>query len=301
MQTQKEGLAMALRSMTGFGSSRMERDGVTAAWELRSVNSRFLDIKWMLPHSVRGMEPRLEKVVRSYAQRGRIEASLSIVGGALSGVSFDALQAGAMLDAVAGLAASRGDAFAPDYARLIAVPSLWGQDRAESGGALGELLESSLEAALTEWNASRAEEGRALAADLSERFARIGGWVESVDERAPAIKQGRLTQVRERLAAVLAGLGGELEEVRFLQEAVILADKLDVSEELTRLRAHLARLAAILENGTDAGKKLDFTLQECFREVNTCGNKIQDAQVSAIIVDCKNELEKCREQVQNLE
>ena len=292
---------MALRSMTGFGGSRMERGGVTAAWELRSVNNRFLDIKWMLPHTVRGMEPRLEKLVRAHAQRGRLEASLSMQGGDLSGVSFDAPQAGAMLDAVAALAASRGDAFAPDYVQLLKIPALWGQERAESGGALGDLLEESLEAALIEWNASREEEGRALAADLAQRFARIGLWVGSVEERAPAIKQARLAQVRERLAAMLAALGGELEESRFLQEAVIMADKLDVTEELTRLRAHLARLAAILENGTDAGKKLDFTLQECFREVNTCGNKIQDARVSAIIVDCKNELEKCREQVQNLE
>ena len=107
--------------------------------------------------------------------------------------------------------------------------------------------------------------------------------------------------LRERLSEALAAVNGELEEGRFLQEVVILADKLDVSEELTRLHAHLERLRALLDLGTDAGRRLDFTLQECFREIATCGNKIQDAQTSRLVVDFKNELEKCREQVQNLE
>ena len=107
--------------------------------------------------------------------------------------------------------------------------------------------------------------------------------------------------LRERLSEALSAVSGELEEGRFLQEVVILADKLDVSEELTRLHAHLERLRALLDIGADAGRRLDFTLQECFREIATCGNKIQDAQTSRLVVDFKNELEKCREQVQNLE
>ena len=126
-------------------------------------------------------------------------------------------------------------------------------------------------------------------------------WVAAIEERAPAIKSARFEQVRERLTDMLNNLGGELDEGRFLQEMVIMADKLDVTEELTRLHSHLLRLASLMESGEDAGRKLDFTLQESFREINTCGNKIQDAQVSRIVVDCKNELEKCREQVQNLE
>ena len=101
--------------------------------------------------------------------------------------------------------------------------------------------------------------------------------------------------------AIRIAVNGELEESRFLQEMVVLSDKLDVSEELTRLHAHLERLRDLLEIGTDAGRRLDFTLQECFREIATCGNKIQDAQTSRLVVDFKNELEKCREQVQNLE
>ena len=103
------------------------------------------------------------------------------------------------------------------------------------------------------------------------------------------------------MSDLLEAHGANLEEGRFLQEITIMADKLDVSEELTRLKAHMERLREILAQGGDAGRRLDFTIQECFREINTCGNKIQDSQISRIIVDFKNELEKCREQVQNIE
>jgi uncharacterized protein (TIGR00255 family) len=126
-------------------------------------------------------------------------------------------------------------------------------------------------------------------------------WLARIEERAPTIKEERQQQVRERLNENLQALNTELDESRFLLEVAILCDKLDVSEELTRLRTHLERLRELLDAGSDAGRRLDFTLQECFREISTCGNKAQDVQLSRLVVDFKNELEKCREQVQNLE
>ena len=160
-----------------------------------------------------------------------------------------------------------------------------------------ERLEEGLIAALEDWNESRETEGAALARDMTSRIAQMEEWVSRIDERAPEIKEERFAVLRERLSEALAAVNGELEEGRFLQEMVVLSDKLDVSEELTRLHAHLERLRDLLEIGTDAGRRLDFTLQECFREIATCGNKIQDAQTSRLVVDFKNELEKCREQV----
>ena len=144
-------------------------------------------------------------------------------------------------------------------------------------------------------------EAKALEKDLLTRILRIEEWVERIRERAPDIKEDRFTQVRERLSELLDRHGQELDENRFIQEIALMADKLDVSEELTRLAVHLDRLRDLLSAGKDAGRKLDFTMQECFREITTCGNKIQDVQVSRLVVDVKNELEKCREQVQNVE
>ena len=290
-------------SMTGFGRCITEDEKFIQQWEIRSVNSRHLDLKWRLPMSVRSLETQLEKVVRRFAQRGRVEISLSLkrVGGVLVAADFDAQQAAAMLDELAGFAQSRNDSFAPDYNVLLGLPMLWGDNSAEADEELRARLEEGLTMALHDWNEARAYEGRALTTDLHSRILRMEEWLARIEERAPAVKEERRQQVRERLHESLQGLDTELDESRFLQEIVILCDKLDVSEELTRLRAHLERLRELLDAAADAGRRLDFTLQECFREISTCGNKAQDVQLSRLVVDYKNELEKCREQVQNLE
>ncbi len=287
--------------MTGFGRFQQDNGDVVQTWEIRSVNSRFLDLKWKLPPQARNMEARFEKIVRRFASRGRVEISLNLQFSGVSRVSFDAAQASAMLDAVKAFASSRGDIFDVDYMALMQLSPLWTSGGEEDDEALFDTLSAGLEGALADWNEARETEAVALSRDLEARFSRMAEWISAIEERAPEVKAARFEQVRERLTDMLNSLGGELEENRFLQEVVILADKLDVTEELIRLHSHLVRLASLMESGEDAGRKLDFTLQESFREINTCGNKIQDAQVSRIVVDCKNELEKCREQVQNLE
>lgn len=304
-----------LKSMTGFGRSLTENGDWTQTWEVRSVNSRFLDIKWRLPSSVRGMEQRLERVLRKFAERGRVEVTLSLRRDLNEApVRFNAAHASSMLDALHELADQRGEVFDPDYNALLSLPGLWvaadedSEEQEEQDEQ--EALEAGLVTALEDWNESRATEAEALARDLSSRILRLEEWVEHIATRAPEIREERFTLMRERLNEALSnalrGLlrgeaSGEMEETRFLQEMVVLADKLDVSEELTRLSAHLDRMRELIAAGMDAGKRLDFTLQECFREINTCGNKVQDSQISRLVVDFKNELEKCREQVQNLE
>ncbi len=293
-----------LRSMTGFGRCVVEDTDWTQTWEIRSVNNHHLDLKWKLPSQARGLESRFERVVRRFAGRGRMEISLLLQerSSTFSRIRFDEVQASAMLDAVAALADRHGDSFEPDYNVLFTVPALWERESDETDEDMDSRLEEGLITALEDWNESRETEGAALARDLEARISQMEDWLERLDERAPEIKEERFAVLRERLNDALAAAGSpEIEEGRFLQEMVIVADRLDVSEELTRLHAHLERLRDLLGMGVDAGRRLDFTLQECFREIATCGNKIQDAQVSRLVVDFKNELEKCREQVQNLE
>lgn len=291
-----------LRSMTGFGRRTAETSGFVQEWEIRSVNGRHLDVKWRLPSAVRGMEARLERVVRSFALRGRVDIGLILKdAGESADRRFDAERAGAMLDAVRDLAAARGERFVPDCNILLQIPSLWAEADDAAGDEILPDLERGLELALADWNDARAREGRILGADLRERVLRMRGWMETVAAHAPEIREERVAALRGRVSEALAQAGQDLDENRFLQEIVLLADKLDVSEELTRLAAHLDRMLELLDDGADAGRRLDFTLQECFREINTCGNKIPDVRLSRIVVDFKNELEKCREQVQNLE
>lgn len=292
-----------LRSMTGFGRCFVENARVGQQWEIKSVNGRYLDLKWRLPPIARYLEPVLEKTVRRHAARGRVEISLSLqfAPGQAPKPAFDMQQAGAMLDAVARLADTRGDTYTPDYTPFLSLGSLWSEPGVDEVDDLGRMLEQGLALALEDWNESRVSEGKQLALDLESRVARMLEWTAVLAEAAPRVREERVQLLRERLGETLAGLGHELEDDRFLQEIVILADKLDVSEELTRLGAHLERIQQLLRDGHDTGRKLDFTLQECFREINTCGNKAQDAELSRIVVDFKNELEKCREQAQNLE
>lgn len=292
-----------LKSMTGYGRCTHEGDGFTMTWEIRSVNSRHLDLKWRLPMLARSLETRFEKTVRKFGQRGRVEITLNlqIQRAELQAVAFNTAQASAMLDELAKFAGERGDDFAPDYTRMLGMSFLWEDSNNEPEKEFANKLVEGLELALTDWNKARATEAAALSADMLERTERMRGWVATIKERSPQIKEERFATLRDRITEVLARVESELEEQRFLQEITVLSDKLDVSEEITRLNAHIERFDELINGGGEAGKRLDFTLQECFREVNTCGNKIQDQQVARLIVDFKNELEKCREQVQNLE
>lgn len=293
-----------LRSMTGFGRCFLEDDHLTQMWEVRSVNGRFLDIRWRLPVEVRAFESALEKFVKRHASRGRLEITLSLkmAKNILHETQFDEDRANMMLNTLEDFAEQRGTIFTPDYNRLLGLSILWmGNENEEPDKEILHLLENGLCLALNDWNESREQEAKLLAKDLATRFSRVEEWIGSIASSAPFIKESRFTTVRERLNETLAKLDQELDDARFLQEIILIADKLDVSEELTRLNAHMSRLQELLSSEGDAGKKLDFTLQEAFREVSTCGNKIQDIQMSHLVVDLKTELEKCREQVQNIE
>ncbi len=292
-----------LRSMTGFGRSLVEDVDFVQQWEVRSVNGKHLDIRWHMPNSLRSLQAKLEKCARTSALRGRVDIRLVLQFGANAerSVYFDMAQANAMLNALHELAKTRHDSYQPDYNALLSMSMLWGGNEEAQEENLGDRLEDGLRLALEDWNESRTTEGTALALDMQARLMRMEAWADVIEERVPSLKEDKLNIVRERIGEILAAHDTDLEEGRFLQEMVTLADKLDVSEEITRLRSHLQRLSELLAQGKDVGRKLDFTLQECFREINTCGNKIPDVQLSRLVVDLKNELEKCREQAQNIE
>jgi uncharacterized protein (TIGR00255 family) len=289
-------------SMTGFGRFETREPKWSHVFEVKSVNGRFLDVKWRVPAPLRGLEPAFERLVRAKASRGRVEVSLDldVHSPEALGLSLDLVQVQAMLGEIERLAKRLGVAYGPDLNRLLSMPSLW-RDQSRADPDLAASLTRGLEAALDDWRASRAAEGERLAADLTARITTLAALAARIGERGPMVLAEKREALRQRIAEALAQAGAQYSEERMLQEAALLADRLDVSEELTRLAAHLARLSQVLFAGEDAGKRLDFLIQELFREINTCGNKAQDAQTGALVVDFKTELERCREQVQNLE
>lgn len=290
-------------SMTGFGRHETQAEAWTHVWEIKSVNGRYLDVKWRMPAFLRSLENGWEKIVRTYASRGRVDVSLNleVLDAGVMGVSFNETMARAMFDEMEKLASSQGRTFEPDYNRVLSMSSLWRDTASEPDPGLAESLANGLEAALKDWVDSRAVEGKAMATDLAERLDTLRDLARRVGERIPDVLEAKKATLRQRIADMLASAGAEYSEDRMLQEVAFLTDKLDVSEELTRLDAHLERLGEVLGSKGDVGKKLDFLVQETFREINTCGNKAQDTDVSRLVVDFKAELERCREQVQNIE
>jgi len=290
-------------SMTGFGRVETLGEDFSHVWEIKSVNNRFLDVKWRMPSVLRSLEAKFDKLLRKRASRGRVDISLSVEtrSAALLGVSLNTAQAGAMLDQLRALAAAQSVAFVPDMNRLMSASNLWRDDSAEPDPKLAASLEQGFLKAVEDWNASRRVEGGELARDLTTRFARLRELAAAVGERVPVVLKDKQAATAERLNGLVAQAGMTFTEERLAQEVAVLADRLDVTEELTRLAAHLDRLDEAVAADGEAGKRLDFLIQEAFREINTCGNKAQDVEVSRLTVEFKVELEKCREQVQNIE
>lgn len=292
-----------VKSMTGFGRAEKATPAWTVTWEVKSVNSRFLDTKWRAPTLLRSLEGDWEKILRGVAARGRVElyCNVRFARAGDMAVTFNEAQAGAMLDRLTEFARTRRLDFVPDLNRLLTSPVLWQEPMEEPDAALAADVAEALSAALAAWDRTRGQEGASLEADLRSRLGTLGELRDRIAERAPALTGEKMTALRERLGQLMNGTGLVAAEDRLLQEAALAADRLDVSEELMRLATHLDRIAQVLGKQGEIGKRLDFLCQEAFREINTCGNKCQDADVSRLTVDFKAELEKCREQVQNIE
>ncbi|MGX9366192.1 YicC/YloC family endoribonuclease [Desulfoplanes sp. PS50] len=289
------------KSMTGYGSSTIRTDHWSINWEIKSVNGKFLDLKWKIPQTMYSFVAGWEKTIRSYAARGRVELFLKIqiTDPDRLGLELDATMLEAMLSQLDTVASRHGHCFTPDYNVFLSMPSLWRDSGATPDPRFIEDLQTGLVDALDDWNQCRKQEGRALLDDLLARIEILKSIVLELHDASKEVVQNRFILVQERINQLLEQV--QVDESRMLQELAILADKLDVSEELTRLDAHLASIEKVLAQGGEMGRKLDFLLQECFREINTCANKIQKHEIGARTVTFKAELEKCREQVQNLE
>ncbi|MFP4070943.1 MAG: YicC/YloC family endoribonuclease [Desulfovibrionales bacterium] len=291
------------KSMTGYGSAEAQDERWTQIWEIRSVNGKQLSIRWKLPSFLFPQQAEWERLLRTRAGRGRVDVSLTLSANTAEdlGLELNRPLALAMFDRLRSLAAETGESFHPDFNRLLPIQSLWGESMQRPDETLLETLARGLEKALADWDESRIREGDALTVDLGSRVAVLFSSLERLRTLAPRVKEERFATVQERITELLDQAGADLDQSRMLHEVAFLSDKLDVSEEITRLQSHLEQIKALLCEPGECGRRLDFLLQECFREINTCGNKIQDLEASRIVVDFKVELEKCREQVQNLE
>jgi uncharacterized protein (TIGR00255 family) len=290
-----------IRSMTGFGAGRGAAGGEEVEVEARSVNHKFIEVKVRLPRELAALEHEATRAVKERLARGGVDVAVrrTAAGGTLA-PRVDTALAEAYARAFRevrdrlGLA---GDVALGDVLAADGVVRL--DEREVDVAAVRAALAAALGRALDALVAMRAAEGEALARDLEARLATIEGLAARVSELSPRAVEQHRTRLAERVADLARGV--KLDPGRLEQEVALFADRTDVAEETTRLASHLAQARALLASGDPAGRKLDFLVQEMHREANTIGSKSQTAEISTLVVALKAEIERMREQVQNVE
>lgn len=293
---------MTVRSMTGFGRAEIEYAGARWSAEIRCINNRFLDAKIKLPHGDQALEDRLRKRLGQFFQRGRVDLTICRCGEENNGIQVrvNTELARQYWHALRQVAVSLDFDEQPSLAQICALPDVLTRQQAVfDAEELWPVIAGMVDQAMADCEAMRLREGAALTADLGERLRHFAGVVDAIEAKIPILLQNRQEQLRQRLDKLLAGV--QLDPMRLAQEVAILADKSDVSEEIVRLRSHLRQFSAFLEESAAVGRKLDFLVQELLREVNTLASKIADAAIAQSTVELKSELEKIREQIQNIE
>lgn len=290
-----------MKSMTGFGRATAALGGDTLTVQVSSVNRKALDLTVALPEEWEGLEPAIGESVRRFASRGKvhvdIELSRTLSGGE---VVWDEDAIEAVLNRLDDLAAKRGVPFAPTTDLLWQIANSL-RTRAgfpEIETARPVVLQA-LEEALRAFAAMRAREGEALLVDLLARTEQLRRHTEVIATRAPQVAPAYRELLLKRLRD--AGLELDLQDERVLKEVALFADRCDLSEEITRFRSHLDQFSSLLRSEAEIGRKAEFILQEMGREVNTTGAKANDITISRHVIELKNELERIREQVANVE
>jgi len=292
-----------IRSMTGYGRKEVGEADARFVIEIRSLNNRYLDLQVKTPRSLIYLEPRVKKAVQERFSRGRFDASITRNGErARTGtLQVDEALAAQFIGALKDLKSRFGLSGEVDLSLVAGLQDLITVTEVkEDPEAIWQVLSPGLTQALDELDRMRVEEGMTLAEDIGGRIGNIEGLVRTIRVKAPATVE----HARKRMEDTLARLLNEQPDpVRLAQEIAILAERTDVTEELTRLGSHIGQFRSLLgDSGREAvGRKLDFMIQEMGREVNTIGSKAMDAQISLEVVNLKAELEKIREQVQNIE
>ena len=291
-----------MKSMTGYGRAREEKNGRTITVELRAVNHRYLDCTVKAPRQYGFLDDAVKKAAAARIARGKVEVFVSVEtqeGGDIA-VTVNHTLAKRYLDALHDLSETYGLRDDVTVAVLAKMPDVLGSERIEQDA--DELTRDVLEvfaAACDGFDQMRCREGEKLAEDVRSRCAAIERMVGAVEQRSPE----RVREYREKLLArmqeVLADTS--IDETRILTEAAIYADKTAVDEETVRLRSHLTQMDGMLRETQPVGRKLDFLVQEMNREANTIGSKANDVDMARIVVDIKSEIEKIREQIQNIE
>jgi uncharacterized protein (TIGR00255 family) len=298
-------------SMTGFAQARVERDGSSVRINLRSVNHRFLDLHLRMPDGFEVFESRIRQAIRNKLRRGHVDVNIYYEAGGTGAIEVNQELVESYMKAVERLRQEFGIKSEPDLVGLFRLPGVVATPGSasdlqteEEQERLGGQVEACLEQALNKLEAMRRNEGQALTAEMQEILTRIVTRTAEIGTLTERVRPAIARRLAERLEELLKGV--QLDPIRLAQEAAMIAERNDVSEELARLRSHVEQFGKLLAGAGEAGKKLDFLLQEMQREANTLlsktpGVEAEGLAITGLALEVKSDIEKLREQAQNVE
>ena len=291
-----------IKSMTGYGGAKGSVEGLSVSVELRSVNNRYLDVTVKLPRTLLFSEETIKQAVGRHISRGKVDVFVTVDASNSDDMEVrvnEPLLRG-YLETLGGVAEKYGLQNDLTLMSVCRLPEVLSTDRREmDNSAVLEGIKDILEQALTEYDAMRLREGEKLRDDVLSRLDEISRLTGIVEENAPKTVAEYRARLEQKLQEVLGS--ANIDESRILTEAAIFADRIAVDEETVRLRSHLSQLRGLTLGESPAGRKMDFLIQELNRESNTIGSKCQNADIAHVVVDLKAEIEKIREQIQNVE
>ena len=291
-----------IKSMTGYGGAKGSAEGLSVSIELKSVNNRYLDVSVKLPRTMLFAEEPIKAAVGRHISRGKVDVFVTVDQSASDDMEVrvnEPLLKG-YIEALSAAAEKFGLQNDMTVMSLCRLPDVLSTDRREiESSALMTGITEILERALTEYDAMRLREGEKLRDDVLARLETISRLTGLVEENAPKTVAEYRARLEQKLQEVLAT--ANIDESRVLTEAAIFADKIAVDEETVRLRSHISQLRGLTNGESPAGRKMDFLIQELNREANTIGSKCQNADIAHVVVELKAEIEKIREQIQNVE
>jgi uncharacterized protein (TIGR00255 family) len=295
-----------IRSMTGFGKAVFGVDGASFDIEMRSVNHRHLDVRARLPRALSSVEAGVKPLVQQRLERGKVDITVSPSSGreSTAAVEIDGDVVAGLVLAARRIAEEHGLEGGVRVGELLALPGVVRlTERAPDPTDLSEAFDEGFKRALEALDEMRAVEGEALEREIRERLGSVGASLKAVEARAGQVVDAVRTKLRKRTEKLQLETG-LIDEARLHQEIVIAADRLDITEEVVRLASHIEQFEQVLAaagTGVAVGRRLDFLLQEMGRETNTIGSKASDSEIAHLVVELKTELERIREQVQNVE
>ncbi|NPV71669.1 MAG: YicC family protein [Firmicutes bacterium] len=290
------------RSMTGFGRGNSDGPRYRVRVEIKAVNHRYLEVAPRIPRVAASLEDRLRKAVQARVERGRFDVFVDVNPAEDAGkqVKVDKALALAYYSALKDMQDELGISGSVEVSLLAGLPGVLSQAEAEEDSALlWQSLERALEAGLDGIIAMREREGETLSRDIISRIDKVGALVSEIKARAPVMVEQYRRKLDSRIKELLPS--DALDEMRLAMEVALYADRVNIDEEIVRITSHLEQLKDALRTDGAVGRKMDFILQEINREINTIGSKAADTHVGSVVVEVKSELEKIREQVQNIE